>query len=193
MSNSYTHTPGVLFGCYFGWLYLRYFKWNPDVQLRGDMRTAFSFASFFPSKLQPPISGVANFMYNTSSYLGLCKQAEKHTTLPTSSKDAGRNGPGARTMGSVSSFRSSGSMPEKFVMPFNNSDPAAERRRYVFITMLCVCLSVILLFYLFLFFCELLCVCVGERSGKYGLLHQLFPRHPCDAPVSSNPQPLLLP
>ena len=44
--------PLVLWGIFYGWLYLRFFKVDPDSLVVGDPRDDFSFASLFPSPLQ---------------------------------------------------------------------------------------------------------------------------------------------
>jgi len=45
----------------FSWLYMRYLRVNEGI--RGDPSENFSFASFFPPQMQPPISAVANVAF----------------------------------------------------------------------------------------------------------------------------------
>lgn len=68
-----TDTATVLawFGLLTSWTYLRFFKYQPDMTgistnglgLKGDASETFTFATFFPDAIQPPISFVADRIY----------------------------------------------------------------------------------------------------------------------------------
>jgi hypothetical protein len=51
--------PFALYGTYCAWFYLRFFHSMPDSGLKGDPSEQFSFASFFPDRLQPAVSMIA--------------------------------------------------------------------------------------------------------------------------------------
>lgn len=57
LSGGYHHHIGlylnVLYGTYWGWLYLRYMQVVADTGLKGDPREEFSFEAMFPEPLQP--------------------------------------------------------------------------------------------------------------------------------------------
>jgi len=53
------YIPFALHGTYCAWFYLRYFHSMPDSGLRGDPSEQFSFASFFPARLQPAVGMIA--------------------------------------------------------------------------------------------------------------------------------------
>lgn len=45
--------PFVFYGAYTTWFYLRFLQYNNETKLRGDPSQDFSFASFFPTTMQP--------------------------------------------------------------------------------------------------------------------------------------------
>jgi len=68
------------------WVYLRFYKLNsldslptvsgapvPSSQLRGDASETFSFASFFPEPIQPPINNAGTFIFNLLVRIGICR------------------------------------------------------------------------------------------------------------------------
>lgn len=67
-------------GFLIGWTYLRFFKTQTDLSgagsggigIRGDASETFSFASFWPDVVQPPIAMVADSVYKTLLALHMC-------------------------------------------------------------------------------------------------------------------------
>lgn len=51
--------PFIVFGTYGAWIYLRYFQRKPEAGLKGDSSAEFSFATFFPSPVQPFVDTIA--------------------------------------------------------------------------------------------------------------------------------------
>jgi len=64
----------IIFGIIYGWIYLRFYQ-NKGNNVIGDMSDQFSFASFFPESIQPPISNFSNFVFNLVQKCGFCKSA----------------------------------------------------------------------------------------------------------------------
>ena len=62
------------------WTYLRFYKRQPDLstaatgnnQLRGDASETFTFASFWPDTIQPPVAAIADGVYNALVAVRLC-------------------------------------------------------------------------------------------------------------------------
>eukprot|EP00270_Netrium_digitus_P017913 TRINITY_DN6712_c0_g1_i2.p1 TRINITY_DN6712_c0_g1~~TRINITY_DN6712_c0_g1_i2.p1 ORF type:complete len:346 (+),score=43.95 TRINITY_DN6712_c0_g1_i2:282-1319(+) len=52
----------VFFGTYGSWIYLRYFQAKPESAIQGDPSEEFSFATFFPEFMRPPVAAVAHVM-----------------------------------------------------------------------------------------------------------------------------------
>jgi len=60
-------------GAILGWLYLRFYQRHSNGS-RGDMADNFTFASFFPTVLQPPIVMFSNVFYNILVNLRICRK-----------------------------------------------------------------------------------------------------------------------
>ena len=62
------------------WTYLRFYKTQPDLTsantgtkgIRGDASDTFSFASFWPDAVQPPIAVISSSVYNALVALKIC-------------------------------------------------------------------------------------------------------------------------
>ncbi|KKY21416.1 putative rhomboid family protein [Phaeomoniella chlamydospora] len=77
-----TDTAAILswVGLLTSWTYLRFYKRQPDLSgtstggegLRGDASETFSFATFFPDAIQPPIAAVTDQVYNVLVSIGAC-------------------------------------------------------------------------------------------------------------------------
>nr|SVE88652.1 EOG090X06Q3 [Daphnia sinensis]SVE89277.1 EOG090X06Q3 [Daphnia sinensis]SVE89897.1 EOG090X06Q3 [Daphnia sinensis]SVE91153.1 EOG090X06Q3 [Daphnia sinensis]SVE91778.1 EOG090X06Q3 [Daphnia sinensis] len=63
------YTTGVVIG----WLYLRFYQRHSN-GTRGDMADNFTFASFFPTVMQPPIEICSKFIYNLLVSLRICRK-----------------------------------------------------------------------------------------------------------------------
>nr|SVE74197.1 EOG090X06Q3 [Daphnia barbata] len=63
------YTTGVVIG----WLYLRFYQRHSN-GTRGDMADNFTFASFFPTVMQPPIEICSKFVYNLLVGLRVCRK-----------------------------------------------------------------------------------------------------------------------
>nr|SVE70438.1 EOG090X06Q3 [Daphnia similis]SVE71062.1 EOG090X06Q3 [Daphnia similis]SVE71693.1 EOG090X06Q3 [Daphnia similis] len=63
------YTTGVVIG----WLYLRFYQRHSN-GTRGDMADNFTFASFFPTVMQPPIDICSKFVYNLLVGLRICRK-----------------------------------------------------------------------------------------------------------------------
>ncbi|XP_073977032.1 transmembrane protein 115 [Rhodnius prolixus] len=68
-TNPTMFTSGVLVS----WTYLRFYQPHSN-GTRGDLADNFTFSSFFPNVLQPPISVVCNTIYSALVRLGLCRK-----------------------------------------------------------------------------------------------------------------------
>jgi hypothetical protein len=83
------------------WIYLRFYKRTTldtlpttndtpvPTTLRGDASETFSFASFFPDPIQPPIVKLSNLIFSILVQLGLCRlwsqsDVELSNSVPTS-------------------------------------------------------------------------------------------------------------
>ncbi|XP_060529002.1 transmembrane protein 115 [Cylas formicarius] len=67
--------PTMFFGgLLVSWVYLRFYQKHSN-GTRGDMADYFTFASFFPNVIQPPIAVVSNSVYNILVRLGICKRS----------------------------------------------------------------------------------------------------------------------
>lgn len=58
------------------WVYLRFYQRHTNGS-KGDMAENFTFASFFPNVLQPPISIIANSVFQFFVKIGLCRKPVK--------------------------------------------------------------------------------------------------------------------
>lgn len=58
-------SPFLLIQCgwLLSWVYLRFYKFNPDTNTRGDPSEAFTFVSWFPPFLQVPVTYISNFLH----------------------------------------------------------------------------------------------------------------------------------
>nr|SVE84270.1 EOG090X06Q3 [Daphnia pulex] len=63
------YTTGVVIG----WLYLRFYQRHSN-GTRGDMADNFTFASFFPTVMQPPIEICSKFVYNLLVGIKVCRK-----------------------------------------------------------------------------------------------------------------------
>ncbi|BFZ10529.1 hypothetical protein BsWGS_13568 [Bradybaena similaris] len=70
-------------GLVISWVYLRFYQKQSDGN-RGDMADNFSFASFFPSQLQPPIAVFANTVFSGLVRFKLCKKPQRRYDVSSS-------------------------------------------------------------------------------------------------------------
>nr|CAG4636193.1 EOG090X06Q3 [Eubosmina coregoni]SVE69814.1 EOG090X06Q3 [Eubosmina coregoni] len=68
-----TYPTMFVTGAVIGWLYLRFYQRHSNGS-RGDMADNFTFASFFPTVLQPPIDIFSRGMYNLLVSLRICSK-----------------------------------------------------------------------------------------------------------------------
>ncbi|KAH0953020.1 hypothetical protein HN011_000311 [Eciton burchellii] len=68
-----THPTMFLSGLLISWIYLRFYQKHNN-GTRGDMADNFTFASFFPNVLQPPIAVVSNTIHGFFVRIGLCRK-----------------------------------------------------------------------------------------------------------------------
>ena len=59
------------------WIYLRFYKKQPDLtgtqtSMKGDASETFSFATFFPNAMQPPVAAVCDRVFDLMCTLKLC-------------------------------------------------------------------------------------------------------------------------
>ena len=66
-------------GFFVSWIYLRFYKRQPDLSststgggIKGDASETFAFAYFWPDVVQPPIAAVADGIYNALIALRIC-------------------------------------------------------------------------------------------------------------------------
>uniref|UniRef100_T1IMS9 Transmembrane protein 115 n=1 Tax=Strigamia maritima TaxID=126957 RepID=T1IMS9_STRMM len=78
-----TYSCMFLSGVLVSWLYLRFFQPHSNGS-SGDIAESFTFASFFPNVLQPPIAIVCNTIYEFLVKLKICHKPIKHTAIPSS-------------------------------------------------------------------------------------------------------------
>ena len=113
------------------WVYLRFYKLNtleslptsstpaPSTTLRGDASEMFSFASFFPDKIQPIISTVGNIVFNILVKVGLCRVWTQGDVELSNARAEQREGGAAYTLGST----------QRTTAPPGSARAEAERRR----------------------------------------------------------------
>ncbi|CAG5120425.1 unnamed protein product [Candidula unifasciata] len=70
-------------GLLVSWVYLRFYQKHSDGN-RGDLADNFSFASFFPSQLQPLIAVFANTIFSGLVKLKLCKKPQRRYDVSSS-------------------------------------------------------------------------------------------------------------
>jgi hypothetical protein len=116
------------------WIYLRFYKLNtldtlpqtsstpmPSTTLRGDASETFSFASFFPDKIQPPITSIGNVIFNLLVNIGICRPWTQGDVELSNARAEQREGGAAYTLGSNG--------PRTQAAP-GSARAEAERRRY---------------------------------------------------------------
>jgi hypothetical protein len=115
------------------WIYLRFYKLNihdslpttagaaiPNVVPRGDASETFSFASFFPDPIQPPIHAAGSIIFNILVKIGMCRPWSQGDIELSNSRAEQREGGAAYTLGS--SNRTNAAPP-------GSARAEAERRR----------------------------------------------------------------
>ncbi|KAF9132033.1 hypothetical protein BGW39_000891 [Mortierella sp. 14UC] len=60
----------AIYGLFISWIYTRFLKVQDGI--RGDRSETFSFASFFPEFVQPPVKAVSNFFFGILVRLQIC-------------------------------------------------------------------------------------------------------------------------
>ena len=83
------------------WIYLRFYKNQPDLSgtdtggpaLKGDASETFSFASFWPDIIQPPIAAVTDRVYSIFIMTGILKPFSEQA-IETSNVQASARGEG---------------------------------------------------------------------------------------------------
>jgi hypothetical protein len=79
----------------------------------------FSFASFFPDKIQPPISAVGNTVFNILVKVGLCRVWSQGDVELSNARAEQRDGGASYTLGSAG----------RTTAPPGSARAEAERRR----------------------------------------------------------------
>jgi hypothetical protein len=92
----------------------------PSAVLRGDASETFSFASFFPDKIQPPINAVGNIVFNFLVTIGVCRPWSQGDVELSNARAEQRDGGASYTLGSAS----------RTAAPVGSARAEAERRRY---------------------------------------------------------------
>jgi len=114
------------------WIYLRFYKVNtldtlpttssavmPSTTLRGDASETFSFASFFPDIIQPPITSIGNTIFNLLVKLGVCRPWSQGDVELSNARAEQREGGASYTLGAAS----------RTAAPPGSARAEAERRR----------------------------------------------------------------
>jgi len=73
-----SHIGLTLFGIYFGWIYIRFYKTDPVTGVKGDPEFTFEF--FFPRPLRPLVNLVTSTLLGILNFLGLLR--EEKATVP---------------------------------------------------------------------------------------------------------------
>ncbi|KAG0072946.1 hypothetical protein BGZ89_001105, partial [Linnemannia elongata] len=60
----------AIYGLFISWIYTRFLKVQDGI--RGDRSETFSFASFFPEFIQPPVKAVSSFFFGILVRLNIC-------------------------------------------------------------------------------------------------------------------------
>lgn len=68
-----TYPTMFLSGVLVSWVYLRFYQRHPNGS-RGDMADYFTFASFFPNVIQPPVAVMSNTIHGVLVKIGLCRK-----------------------------------------------------------------------------------------------------------------------
>ncbi|KAJ1653058.1 hypothetical protein IWQ61_006739 [Dispira simplex] len=77
--NAYASCWLLIAGVVSAWFYLRFFKYYNGI--RGDLSEAFSFATFFPDTVQPPVAFVCNRIFNVFVWLRVLKPLSEYTAV----------------------------------------------------------------------------------------------------------------
>ena len=117
------------------WIYLRFYKLNtldtlpttssaalPTSTLRGDASETFSFASFFPDKIQPPITTAGTVIFDLLVRIGVCRPWSQGDVELSNARAEQREGGASYMLGGSSAPRNSA--------PPGSARAEAERRRY---------------------------------------------------------------
>ncbi|KAF0761524.1 transmembrane protein 115 [Aphis craccivora] len=70
----------VISGVLMSWTYLRFYQRHTN-GTRGDMADNFTFASFFPVIVQPPISVLSNSVYSIFVKAGICRKTVRRVDI----------------------------------------------------------------------------------------------------------------
>jgi hypothetical protein len=118
------------------WIYLRFYKLNsldtlptttsstlPSPVIRGDASETFSFASFFPDKIQPPINAAGTVIFNVLVRIGVCRPWSQGDVELSNARAEQREGGASYMLGG-------GSAPRTAAPPPGSARAEAERRRY---------------------------------------------------------------
>ncbi|MFH4973774.1 hypothetical protein AB6A40_000483 [Gnathostoma spinigerum] len=71
----------ILFGIQVAWVYLRFFQAHDDGEPRGDSSDHFTWATLFPSKLQPLAAVLSSFIFDILVRLKLCRPIVRHIDM----------------------------------------------------------------------------------------------------------------
>ncbi|KAI1287339.1 Transmembrane protein [Halotydeus destructor] len=66
-----------LYGLLTAWVYLRFVQFHPTNGTRGDLSDSFSFATFFPNVLQPPVALISNTIYQFLVKIHVCSERSR--------------------------------------------------------------------------------------------------------------------
>ena len=91
----------------------------PSALLRGDASETFSFASFFPDKIQPPINSAGTAIFHILVTIGVCRPWSQGDVELSNARAEQRDGGAAYTLGSSSRTNA----------PLGSARAEAERRR----------------------------------------------------------------
>ena len=94
----------------------------PSTILRGDASETFSFASFFPDKIQPLINVVATTIFNLLVSVGICRPWSQGDVELSNARAEQRNGGASYNLATTSRTNAA---------PPGSARAEAERRRYV--------------------------------------------------------------
>lgn len=89
----------------------------PLTVLRGDASETFSFASFFPDKIQPPINAAGTVIFHGLVKIGVCTPWSQGDIALSNARAEQRDGGAAYTLGRTNA-------------PLGSARAEAERRRY---------------------------------------------------------------
>ncbi|KAF9419532.1 hypothetical protein BGZ94_009395 [Podila epigama] len=69
-TRSQIHLLMAVYGLFIAWVYSRFFKMQDGI--RGDRSETFSFASFFPEAVQPPVKSLSSIVFGILVRLRIC-------------------------------------------------------------------------------------------------------------------------